>query len=299
MERLSLVLLLTPGPRWRNPSHSRCDDAFARFARQNARAQTLLLAGVLQAASHANPKLELASCKILAGLNTQFVACNSLTAITAAAGSNNSPYLLGMRSYILVAAVAASGQLVDGAAVTWYEPADGVPLSGLESSQACESRGQRLCYYDELCPSGEDTAPVGMPSSHSDWMPFLSTTYGRRWMTGGCQVHEEVYDEGCGEWGCNTGSPCANECCDHGWCTTPGADGCDSASGSFNGYTGSCKGSYACCSEDETGYENACREWGYPKAGEWNVDEDCCAGKKQMACPDGKSPSAPSFNSKN
>ena len=69
--------------------------------------------------------------------------------------------------------------------VSWYEPADGVPLSGLESSQACESRGQRLCLYDELCPSGEDTAPVNMPSSHSDWMPFLSTTYGRRWMTGG------------------------------------------------------------------------------------------------------------------
>ena len=38
--------------------------------------------------------------------------------------------------------------------------------------------------------------------------------------------------------------------------------------------------------EDED-YENACREWGYPKEGEWNVDEDCCAGKKQMACADG------------
>ena len=35
------------------------------------------------------------------------------------------------------------------------------------------------------------------------------------------------------------------------------------------------------------GCENACREWGYPKEGEWNVDEDCCAGKKQMACADG------------
>ena len=33
--------------------------------------------------------------------------------------------------------------------------------------------------------------------------------------------------------------------------------------------------------------ENACREWGYPKEGEWNVDGDCCAGKKQMACADG------------
>ena len=34
-------------------------------------------------------------------------------------------------------------------------------------------------------------------------------------------------------------------------------------------------------------YGNACREWGYPKEGEWNVDGDCCAGKKQMACADG------------
>ena len=107
-----------------------------------------------------------------------------------------------MLSYLLVAAV-ASGQLsfADGT-ITWYEPADGVPLSGLESSQACESRGQRLCLYDELCPSGENSQPVGMPSSHSDWMPFISTTYGRRWMTGGCQVHEDLYDEGCDVPGC-------------------------------------------------------------------------------------------------
>ena len=39
--------------------------------------------------------------------------------------------------------------------------------------------------------------------------------------------------------------------------------------------------------EDYGCAENACREWGYPKEGEWNVDEDCCAGKKQMACADG------------
>ena len=156
-----------------------------------------------------------------------------------------------MRSYILVAAVAA-GQLYADGAVTWYEPADGVPLSGLESAQACESRGQRLCLYDELCPSGQDRAPVGMPSSHSAWMPFLSTTYGRRWMTGGCKVHEDLYDEGCNVPGCGTG-PCANECCDHGWCTTPGYDNCPGATqGSFNGYTESCKGSYACCSEDDS-----------------------------------------------
>ena len=106
-------------------------------------------------------------------------------------------------------------------------------------------------------------------------------------MHGGCKLHEDLYDEDCHVDGCGT-SPCANECCDHVWCTTPGYDNCPGATqGSFNGYTESCKGSYACCSEDETGYENACREWGYPKEGEWNVDEDCCAGKKQMACADG------------
>ena len=79
-------------------------------------------------------------------------------------------------------------------------------------------------------------------------MPFLSTTYGRRWMHGGCKVHEDLYDEDCHVAGCGT-SPCANECCDHVWCTTPGYDNCQGATqGSFNGYTESCKGSYACCS---------------------------------------------------
>ena len=77
-------------------------------------------------------------------------------------------------------------------------------------------------------------------------------------MTGGCQVHEDLYDEGCDVPGCGT-SPCANECCGHDWCTTPGVDGCSSTSGSFNGYSGSCKGSYACCSEgDVGGSDGAC-----------------------------------------
>ena len=188
-----------------------------------------------------------------------------------------------MRSYVLVVA-AAAGQLYADGAITWYEPADGGPLSGLESSQACESRGQRLCYYDELCPSGEDTAPVGMPSSHSDWMPFLSTTYGRRWMTGGCQVHEEVYDEGCGEWGCNTGSPCANECCGHDWCTTPGVDGCSSTSGSFNGYTESCKGSYACCSEGDVAPTWYYSKWGDDCQHDGGGDDHCRAFRTQDDC---------------
>ena len=189
-----------------------------------------------------------------------------------------------MRSYILVAAVAAGQLYADGAIVTWYEPADGVPLSGLESAQACESRGQRLCYYDELCPSGEDTAPVGMPSSHSDYMPFLSTTYGRRWMVGDCRVHEDLYNEDCYVHGCGTGSPCANECCNHGWCTTPGVDGCSSTSGSFNGYSGSCKGSYACCSEGDVAPTWYYSKWGDDCQHDGGSDDHCRVFRTQDDC---------------
>ena len=31
----------------------------------------------------------------------------------------------------------------------------------------------------------------------------------------------------------------------------------------------------------------ACREWGHPKEGKWQKDEDCCAGSEQAACAAG------------
>ena len=31
----------------------------------------------------------------------------------------------------------------------------------------------------------------------------------------------------------------------------------------------------------------ACREWGHPKEGKWQKDEDCCAGVEQAACAAG------------
>ena len=31
----------------------------------------------------------------------------------------------------------------------------------------------------------------------------------------------------------------------------------------------------------------ACREWGHPKGGKWQEDEDCCAGVAQAACAPG------------
>ena len=30
-----------------------------------------------------------------------------------------------------------------------------------------------------------------------------------------------------------------------------------------------------------------CYEWGYPKEGKWQHDEDCCAGEEQAACAAG------------
>ena len=119
----------------------------------------------------------------------------------------------------------------------WRAPADGVPLSGQEADDACRAIGKRLCSYTELCPHGEGKPPVGMPGDHTDWMPFSDQSYGgRRWIHGGCGVHEQQY--------------CANdgrECCGHGWCTAPGVDGCESRSVAANGYSTSCKGTYACC----------------------------------------------------
>ena len=57
-----------------------------------------------------------------------------------------------------------------GAVVSWYEPADGVPLSGLESSQACAA-GSGYAFTMNSAFDGWHA------ESHSDWM-FLSTTYG-------------------------------------------------------------------------------------------------------------------------
>ena len=31
----------------------------------------------------------------------------------------------------------------------------------------------------------------------------------------------------------------------------------------------------------------ACLEWGYPKEGKWQHDDDCCAGEAQAACAAG------------
>ena len=73
-----------------------------------------------------------------------------------------------------------------------------------------------------------------------------------------------------------------------GWANSQGVDSMSSwaaTSGDAEVQTKECWQSST--ADDYLGYENACREWGHPKEGKWNVDEDCCAGKKQMACADG------------
>ena len=140
---------------------------------------------------------------------------------------------------LLVAPIAAD--------VFWYRESNGVPLSGEEAERSCYEKGQQLCTYDELCPNGEGYAPQGKPDASSDWMPFMR--YGsRRWIHGGCGVHEDNYGTSCYTWGCST---CNVECCNHGWCTTSGFDGCDSTEVAANSYSGSCKGTYACCADVE------------------------------------------------
>ena len=125
---------------------------------------------------------------------------------------------------------------------TWRMPANGVPMSGAESETACQAVGQRLCTYDELCPSGSGSAPQGMPAEHTDWMPYYEASYGRPgWIGGGCGIHELRYSD-------VADKACSLQCCGHGWCTTPGVDACSSTSVAANGYSGSCKGTFACCS---------------------------------------------------
>ena len=129
-----------------------------------------------------------------------------------------------------------------GGTPAWVFPKNGVPLSGIESKGACEAVGQRLCKYNELCPNGEDNNPQDMPSEHTDWMPFDDPAYGGvRWISAGCGIHELIY------------GPCTEECCGHGWCTTSGVDGCDSRKVEANGYSSSCKGTYACCGDTDLG----------------------------------------------
>jgi hypothetical protein len=127
----------------------------------------------------------------------------------------------------------------DGAGPRWRAPVDGIPLSGQEAEDACAASGSRLCSYSELCPSGPGHLPALLPETFTDWVPFRDdATYGgRRWAsTWSCDVHEVNYCS-------NSGS----ECCDHGWCTQPGADDCQAKAVEANGFTTSCKGTYACC----------------------------------------------------
>ena len=124
----------------------------------------------------------------------------------------------------------------------WLAPSDGVPLSGAETDVACNALGGRLCYYAELCPHGPGQKPEEIPDLHSDWLPFRDAMHGgRRWISSNCDVHEQIYCD-------NEGT----ECCNHGWCTTSGVDGCDSAKVPANGFSGSCKGSYGCCATTVT-----------------------------------------------
>ena len=145
----------------------------------------------------------------------------------------------------IVVTTAATANVLYGPPL-WYAPSDGVPLSGEETSAACAAAGQRLCRYDELCSSpGSLGRPLDMPARHSSYMPFDDALFGgRRWISSDCDIHEQKQDES----GSSETGICSVECCGHGWCTTSGVDNCPGAERvPANGYTESCKGTYACC----------------------------------------------------
>ena len=148
--------------------------------------------------------------------------------------------------------------------VEWRWPHDGVPLSGVEAEEACLAEGMRLCRYEELCPHGSGHEAAGLPSDGTTYFPFYDEIFGgRRWIDTGCHVHEE---EHCG----NSGG----ECCDHGWCSTPGRDD--------YGY----KGLHSCCPQGEAVAHST--DCGAPRCNDWerNGDEagvDC--GGSCEPCP--------------
>ena len=105
------------------------------------------------------------------------------------------------------------------ASPTWLMPANGVPMSGAESEATCQSIGQRLCTYDELCPRGSGSPALDMPPDHTAWMPYKDLgSDSRRWIGGDCGIHESSYGPECHTPGCDT-TMCSTECCSHGWCT--------------------------------------------------------------------------------
>ena len=54
--------------------------------------------------------------------------------------------------------VLRDGSFIGASTLTWYSPADGVPLSGQQAEAACRTRGERLCKYHQAprpTPFGE------------------------------------------------------------------------------------------------------------------------------------------------
>ena len=161
-----------------------------------------------------------------------------------------------------------SAQPAKAAGQTWFMPEDAMLLSGEETSAACNAIGQRLCMYDALCPHGAGNRPLGLPYENPRRMPVDNLQYGRRWINAQCQIHELLWNvcdtDDCGDSMCvaqpsrtSSGGSlteprarrrCSEECCGHGWCTTPGVDNCKPHS---------CKGAYACCAQGHDGFITA------------------------------------------
>ena len=186
-----------------------------------------------------------------------------------------------MNSYILVAA-AASVQL-NYVAANGQPPArlprrlEGHPACCVEHSYWADGEVTGTTCHGRRSPWDASTMSDLCTAGYSDageWAPpFRDCSQAAIDADAGCGTADWETCAVCAEYGIPTGMYFANV----GYASCP--DWVVNAAYEEAANGGQCV--------EGLGYENACREWGYPKEGEWNVDENCCAGKKQMACADG------------
>ena len=114
---------------------------------------------------------------------------------------------------------------VEESTLEYFDDGSGRTYEWMEAS--CAAKGARMCTFEELCPAGRGSPPVGGRLSGDEWIPVApSAQYDKDWVQLGtraeqCSLH--LQHEG---WG-------ITPCCCNDWCNTEADQ--------------SWKGRYGCC----------------------------------------------------
>eukprot|EP01046_Picozoa_sp_COSAG06_P014003 COSAG06_NODE_857_length_11918_cov_4.047551_2_plen_673_part_00 len=123
------------------------------------------------------------------------------------------------------AAAPPSPPQVEESTLEYFDDGSGRTYEWMEAS--CAAKGARMCTFEELCPAGRGSPPVGGRLSGDEWIPVApSAQYDKDWVQLGtraeqCSLH--LQHEG---WG-------ITPCCCNDWCNTEADQ--------------SWKGRYGCC----------------------------------------------------